>query len=101
MKQLESELGKIRKGDRASVIEGLAAKAQPVDGAVLLVSSGPGEDVNGIRELAQALRDRMERDGVGAVVLGVVDDGAKLVAAVTSSGVDRGVTAKALLEPAA
>ncbi len=101
VKQLESELGKIRKGDRASVIEGLAAKAQPVDGAVLLVSSVPGEDVNGIRELAQALRDRMERDGVGAVVLGVVDDGAKLVAAVTSSGVDRGVTAKALLEPAA
>jgi alanyl-tRNA synthetase len=101
VKQLESELGKIRKGDRASVIEGLAAKAQPVDGAVLLVSSVPGEDVNGIRELAQALRDRMERDGVGAVVLGVVDDGAKLVAAVTRSGVDRGVTAKALLEPAA
>jgi alanyl-tRNA synthetase len=101
VKQLESELGKLRKGDRASVIEGLVAKAQPVDGAMLLVSAVPGEDVNGIRELAQALRDRMERDGVGAVVLGVVDDGAKLVAAITTSGVDRGVTAKALLEPAA
>jgi alanyl-tRNA synthetase len=101
VKQLESELGKIRKGDRGSVVEGLAGKAQAVDGAALIVSSVPGEDVNGARELALALRDRMEREGPGAVVLGVADDGAKLVAALTSSLVDKGVTAKDLLGPAA
>jgi alanyl-tRNA synthetase len=101
VKQLESELGKIRKGDRGSVVEGLAGKAQPVDGASLIVSSVPGEDVNGARELALALRDRMEREGPGAVVLGVADDGAKLVAAITGSLVDKGVTAKDLLGPAA
>jgi len=102
IKQLESELGKIRKGDRASVVEGLASKAQPVDGlGTVLVSSVPGEDVNGLKELAVGLRDRMEGDGPGAVVLGGTEGGAKLVAAVTRSAVERGVTAKALLEPAA
>jgi alanyl-tRNA synthetase len=101
VKQLESELGKIRKGDRGSVVEALAATALPVDGATLIVSTVPGEDVNGARELALALRDRIERDGPGAVVLGVADDGAKLVAALTSSLVERGVTAKDLLGPAA
>jgi alanyl-tRNA synthetase len=102
VKQLESELGKIRRGDRASVVDGLAQRAQPVDGVgTLLVSSVPGEDVNGLKELAVALRDRMERDGAGAVVLGGTEGGAKLVAAVTKAAVERGVTAKALLEPAA
>ncbi len=101
IKQLESELGTLRRGDRAAVVEGLAQKAQPVADATLLVSAVPGEDVNGVRELALALRDGMERQGPAAVVLGTADDGAKLVAALTTSLVDRGVTAKALLEPAA
>jgi alanyl-tRNA synthetase len=101
VKQLESELGKLRRGDRAAVVEGLAAKAEPVGDATLVVSAVPGEDVNGVRELALALRDGMERQGPGAVVLGTADDGAKLVAALTTSLVDRGVTARALLEPAA
>ncbi len=102
IKQLESELGRIRKGDRASVVDALAAGAQRVDGVALVVAPVPGEDANGIRELAQALRERMERDGPGAAVLGVADaTGAKLAASVTNTLVDRGVTAKDLLEPAA
>ncbi len=102
IKQLESELGRIRKGDRASVVDALAAGAQRVDGVALVVAPVPGEDANGIRELAQALRERMERDGPGAAVLGVADaTGAKLAASVTKTLVDRGVTAKDLLEPAA
>src|SRR6266545_4769477 len=102
IKRLESELGRIRKGDRASVVDALAGQAQRVDGVALVVAPVPGEDANGIRELVQALRERMERDGPGAAVLGVADaTGAKLAASVTKTLVDRGVTAKDLLEPAA
>jgi alanyl-tRNA synthetase len=84
------------------VIDALAGRAERVDGVALVVSAVPGEDANGIRELAEALRQRLEREGGGAVVLGVADGGAaKLAAAVTKSLVERGVTAPALLDPAA
>ena len=74
----------------------------PVDGVSLVVATLPGEDADGLRELAQALRSRLERDGPGAAVLGNADGGrALLVAAATPALVQRGVTAPALLEPAA
>ena len=102
IKQVESELGRIRKVDRSAVIDALAGRAERVDGVALVVSAVAGEDANGIRELAEALRQRLEREGGGAVVLGVADGGAaKLAAAVTTSLVERGVTAPALLDPAA
>jgi alanyl-tRNA synthetase len=102
MKQLESELGKLRRGDQASVVEGLTASATRVDGVALVVSSLPGHDATALRELAQAVRDRLEPEGPGAVVLGSTDGGgAKIVAGVTNSLVQRGVAAPLLLEPAA
>ena len=102
IKQLESELGRIRKGERGTVVDALAAKAQSVDGVRLVVSAVPGEDANGLRELADLLRARLERDGEGAAVLGVAEEGSALLAAsVTKPLVTRGVTAKKLLEQAA
>ena len=102
IKQLESELGRIRKGERGTVVDELAAKAQSVDGVRLVVSAVPGEDTNGLRELADLLRTRLEREGEGAAVLGATEgDSARLVAAVTKPLVTRGVTAKKLLEHAA
>ncbi len=102
IKQLESELGRIRKVDRGTVVDALAGQAQRVDGVALVVASVPGEDVKGISELAQTLRERLDKEGGGAAVLGIADGGsAKIAAAVTRSLADRGVTAKALLEPAA
>jgi alanyl-tRNA synthetase len=102
IKQLESELGRIRKTDRGSVVESLARGAQRVDGVALVVSTVPGEDASGLRELAQALRERLEREGEGAAVLATKDGtGAKLVATSTNGLVRRGITAPALLEPAA
>jgi alanyl-tRNA synthetase len=102
IKQLESELGKLRKGDRAALVASLADQATRVDGVALVLSTVPGEDADGLRELAQALRSRLERDGAGAAVLGNGEGGrALLVAACTPSLVERGVTAPALLEPAA
>jgi alanyl-tRNA synthetase len=102
VKQLESELGKIRKSERGAVVDALSAKAESVDDVRLVVSPVPGEDANGLRELADLLRTRMEREGEGAAVLGAADgESARLVAAVTKPLVGRGVTAKRLLEQAA
>jgi alanyl-tRNA synthetase len=102
VKQLESELGKIRKGERGSLVDALAARAQSVDGVRLVVSAVPGEDANGLRELADLLRSRLEREGEGAAVLGTTEgDSARLVASVTKPLITRGVTARRLLEPAA
>jgi len=102
IKQLESELGKIRKGDRAAVVDSLAGRAARVDGVSLVIATLPGEDADGLRKLAQALRSRLERDGPGAAVLANADGGrALLVAACTGGLVQRGVRAPALLEPAA
>src|SRR5439155_7067871 len=101
IKQLESELGKLRKGDRAASVESLAGQASRVADVALVVAALPGEDATGLRELAQAVRERLERAGPGAVVLGTADrGGAKLVAACTSALVQRGLTAQELLEPA-
>jgi alanyl-tRNA synthetase len=66
------------------------------------VAEIPGEDAGGLRELALKLRERLERDGHGAVVLGAANgDRALLVASCTSELVNRGVTAPNLLEAAA
>ena len=101
-KRLKSELGKLRAADRESVVARLAEGAQPVDGVVLLVAEVPGEDADGLRELATALRQRLEKDGAAAVVLGNGDAGkALIVAAATKPLVERGVTAPLLLEAAA
>jgi alanyl-tRNA synthetase len=68
----------------------------------LVVAEVPGEDAGGLRELALQLKTRMERNGHGAAVLASADGGrATLVAACTKDLIDRGVTAPALLEPAA
>jgi alanyl-tRNA synthetase len=102
VKRLENELGKLRKGDRDALVEQLAASATPVDGVALVVAEIPGEDADGLRELALALRTRLEKAGAGAVVLGNADGGkALLVGASTALLVERGVTAPFLLEVAA
>jgi alanyl-tRNA synthetase len=102
LKRLESELGKLRKAERGTLVDSLAASAVSVDGANLVVSEVAGEDAAGLRELAQALRGRLESSGPAAAVLGNADGGkALLVAAVTAPLVDRGVTAQTLLERAA
>jgi alanyl-tRNA synthetase len=102
IKQLESELGRIRRGDRAAMVDSLAGQATRVDGVSLVVATLPGEDADGLRELALTLRSRLERDGAGAAVLANADGGrALLVAACTPALVQRGVTAPDLLRPAA
>jgi alanyl-tRNA synthetase len=102
IKELEEAVGRVRSQERAARVEDLAAAAIDVGGVRLIVTALPGEDPGALRELAIKLRDRLERDGHGAAVLGTAD-GAKatLVAACTRALIDRGVGAPALLEPAA
>jgi alanyl-tRNA synthetase len=102
IKELEAALGAVRSQERAGRVEEMAAGASDVAGVRLVVAALPGEDAGALRELALKLRDRLERDGHGAAVLGTADgDKATLVAACTRPLVDRGVTAPLLIEPAA
>jgi alanyl-tRNA synthetase len=102
IKELEEALGKVRSRERSARVDELAAAADDIGGVRLVVTSVPGADAGALRDLAIRVRDRLERDGPGAAVLGTAD-GAKatVVAACTRALVDRGVLAPALLEPAA
>ena len=100
-KRLRTELGKLRKGDRDTVIASLADGAEQVDGLALVVSEVPGEDPGGLRDLAQKIRDKLSA-GPAVVVIGNAEGGKPLlVAAATGAAVERGVTAPALLQQAA
>jgi alanyl-tRNA synthetase len=102
IKELESELGVLRKGERGQRVVELLAGARDVAGVSLVVAEVPGEDAGGLRELALQLREKMHRDGHGAAVLGAATgDRALLVASCTPELVRRGVTAPLLLDAAA
>jgi alanyl-tRNA synthetase len=102
IKELEAALGLVRAEERAERVEELVAAATDVAGVRLVLAELPGEDPGALRELAIKLRDRLERDGHGAVVLGTAGGTkATLVAACTRPLVDRGVGAPLLIERAA
>ncbi|HET6776455.1 MAG TPA: alanine--tRNA ligase, partial [Actinomycetota bacterium] len=102
IKELENELGMLRKGERGQRVAELLAGAGDVSGVKLVVAEVPGEDAGGLRELGQSLREKMEPAGHGAAVLGASDgDRALLVASCTRELVRRGVTAPLLLDAAA
>jgi alanyl-tRNA synthetase len=102
IKELEAALGAVRSQERAGRVEELVAGAADIGGARLVLAELPGEEPGALRELAMKLRDRLEKEGHGAAVLGTRDSNkATLVAACTKALVDRGVTAPRLLEEAA
>jgi alanyl-tRNA synthetase len=99
IKQLESELGKIRKGQIGELVDTIAATATDVEG-VRLVRAIEDREADELRELAQLVRNRVEREGPAAVVVGSTSGGKALIAASVSQDLaDRGVTAPKLLEP--
>jgi alanyl-tRNA synthetase len=102
IKSLESELGILRRGERDVEVERLAGRAVDVAGVALVVSRLDGTPAGELREVALALKDRLEPRSLGAVVLGAAADGkGVLVGSCTGELVARGVTAPALLESAA
>ncbi len=100
-KRLRSELGRLRAGDRDALIASLVDGARPVDGVALVVQEVPGEDMSGLRDLAQKIRDRLAARPAAVVLGNGQGERAQLVAACTGRAVERGVRAPALLEVAA
>ncbi len=101
VKRLESELGKLKQGDVASLVDRIVGQATSVEG-VQLVASLQDADADELRELAQRVVGKLEGRGGAAVVLGTGQGGkALIVAACSSRLVERGVTAPLLLEHAA
>src|SRR5439155_26132417 len=94
--------GKIRKAERQREVDRLAATALDVSGVSLVVAEMDGQDADELREIALALRNRLQKAGHGAAVLGTASQGkALLVAACTDELISRGGTAPALPETAA
>jgi alanyl-tRNA synthetase len=101
IKQLESELGKIRRAEQGEEVELLLGRATDVDGVKLVMESLAGREAGDLRELALRLRNRLTQQPAAVVLAGPSPDRTQLVAALTGQLVSRGVTAGALLEPAA
>jgi len=100
-KRLKNELGKLRAGDRDSLLASLGESADVIDGVSLIVAEVPSEDMSGLRDLAQRLRDKLASQPA-AVVLGNGEGGkAQLVAACTAGALERRITAPELLREAA
>src|SRR4029078_9079485 len=71
-KRLRNELGKLRAGDRAALIDDLVTQADDVDGLALIVGDVRSLDPGELRELAIKVRDRLQ-ERPAAVVVGNAD----------------------------
>jgi alanyl-tRNA synthetase len=101
VKRLESEQGKKDKDQRKQTAQELTGAVRDVGGARLVARAhdAPAEE---LRALAQDIASQLEGPGGAVVVLGSAQDGkALLVAATSKSLVERGVSARELLDPAA
>jgi alanyl-tRNA synthetase len=101
IRQLEAELGRIRREEQAADVDRLLTSTVEVDGARLLVEVQDGAKANDLRELAQRLRSRLSADPAAVVLVGNDSGKTTLVAALTTPLVGRGVTAAELLRPLA
>ncbi|TMK84907.1 MAG: alanine--tRNA ligase [Actinobacteria bacterium] len=101
IKQLESELGKIRRAEQGAEVEQLLQRATDVDGVKLVLDALPGREAGDLRELALRLRNRLVHQPAAVVLVGPGSGKTLLVAALTDDLLSRGLTAGALLEPAA
>jgi alanyl-tRNA synthetase len=101
IKQLESELGRIRKAQQAGEAVDLVARAQVVDGVKLLAESLPGRSAGELRELATKLRTLLQNEPAAVVLAGAHGGKAVVVGALTKDLVGRGIRAADLIEPLA
>ncbi len=101
IKQLESELGKLRRIEQAAEVEALLGRAMSIDGVRLIVESLDGREAGELRELAIKLRNKLSHEPAAIVVAGPGEGRTLLVAALTKDLLARGLTAASLLDPAA
>jgi alanyl-tRNA synthetase len=102
IKELESELGRLRRSEQQGEVDRLASTALVIAGIKLVLARMNGRDEAELRELAAKLANRLTGNGtnLAAVVLGTAGDrGARLVASV-SGPLAGTVTARQLLEEA-
>ncbi|HJP65326.1 MAG TPA: alanine--tRNA ligase, partial [Actinomycetota bacterium] len=101
VKQLESELGKLRREEQRGEVDRLAGSAEDVDGAKMLVQVRPGANPGELRELAIKLRDKLAAAPVAVVLVGTDGGKTSVVGALTAPLVSRGLTAADVVQPLA
>jgi alanyl-tRNA synthetase len=101
IKQLETELGKLRRIEQAAEVETLLGRATSIDGVRLIVESLDGREAGELRELALKLRNKLAHEPAAIVVAGRGEGRTLLVAALTKELLARGLTAASLLDAAA
>jgi alanyl-tRNA synthetase len=96
----EKEIARARQDSLMAVAGGLIERAQRVEGVALLAEVVEGAERDGLKALAQDLRNRL---GDSVVVLGTSTSqgAAQMVAAVSPDLVGRGLTARDVLQPGA
>lgn len=102
-KRMKNELGRMAAADRGGQVDALVAQAEDIGGVRYVSARQDETDADGLRSLAQQVRDKIDGSGAEAVVvLGAGANGkALLVSAVSASLASKGVTAPKVLEHAA
>jgi alanyl-tRNA synthetase len=100
LRAAEKDLARAKQESAMSAGAGLLDTAEQIDGLRIVVGQAPGADRDGLKALALDLRNRIDS---GAVILGTpTEDGkALMIAALTADVVERGITARDLLQPGA
>ena len=100
LRATEKELARARQDATLAAAAGLLEGAEHVDGTRIVAGQVTGADRDGLKALALELRNRIDS---GVVVLGATtgDRKALLIAALTPDLVQRGLTAREILQPGA
>jgi alanyl-tRNA synthetase len=101
VKQLESELGKLRRGEQGTEVEQLLNGVVDVDGVKLLVVVKSASEAGVLRELGVRLRDKLAAEPAAVILVGTGGGKTALVAALTNPLIQRGLTAADLVKPLA
>ena len=101
IKQLESELAKLRRIEQAAEVETLLGRTRSIDGVSLIAESLVGKEAGELRELAIKVRNRLDHEPAAVVLAGSGEGRTLLVAALTKELLARGFTAASLLDKAA
>ena len=100
LRAAEKDLARAKQESAMAAGAELLESAEQIDGQSIVVGEAPGADRDGLKALALDLRNRIDS---GAVILGAPtpDGKALMIAALTADVVERGITARDLLQPGA
>jgi len=101
LKEAEAELARLRGSRLDGAAADLATRADRVDGGYVAVGTVDDATADDLRRVATGVRDRLAGDTGIVVVASVVDGKVALVAATSKDLLDRGVSARDVLMPAA